>query len=317
MRRIVLALLSACTFGTAAQAAYVIETFTAPSSPGYTNALGLNDSASIAGGVLPSSGNYASFVRKGGLTTVLSPPFPDLNTAFDINGAGTVVGQYTACTNAASCADHAYRFNGVSYSTIDFPGAHITDPWSINNAGVVAGTYSLGYGPYLGYVMNTAGFITIQVPGSSDTYVYGINDAGLMVGSYQIGGGKQHGFIYDGAVFTTVDAPGGGVVETVLRDINDAGQIVGSFSDGITGHSFVLTGSTMTEFLFPGQPPLSLNGINNLGQIVGTETNADGDLIGFLASPVPEPPVILLFALGVLGLRRGATARRASPSNFR
>ena len=60
-------------------------------------------------------------------------------------------------------------------------------------------------------------FTTIDQPGASDTYLYGINDIGGIVGAFP-------GFQYENGVFTDIPAPR-------PSDINNAGQIVGTYED--------------------------------------------------------------------------------------
>ncbi len=78
------------------------------------------------------------------------------------------------------------------------------------------------------------------------------------------------------ATFTTIDVPG--AVATLAQGINDHGQIVGEYLDGITGpgHGPLLDG-TFTTIDVPGASFTVARGINNRGQIVGS---ADGH--GFL-----------------------------------
>ena len=70
------------------------------------------------------------------------------------------------------------------------------------------------------------------------------------------------------ATFTTIDVPG--AVATLAQGINDHGQIVGEYLDGITGpgHGPLLDG-TFTTIDVPGASFTVARGINNRGQIVG------------------------------------------------
>jgi probable HAF family extracellular repeat protein len=78
------------------------------------------------------------------------------------------------------------------------------------------------------------------------------------------------------AVFTYITlADPGNPGATTPQGINDAGQIVGWYSDATGTHGFLLSGGIYTTL----NDPLALNGantqaygINDLGQIVGTYT---------------------------------------------
>jgi len=75
--------------------------------------------------------------------------------------------------------------------------------------------------------------------------------------------------------YTTIDVPG--ATNTFAYGINNAGQIVGSYSYGPKdqyGHqaqnAFVLSGGNFSTFSYPGSYYTVAWGINNPGQIVGT-----------------------------------------------
>lgn len=133
-------------------------------------------------------------------------------------------------------------------------------------------------------------FSVIDVPGAARTSAGGVNNLGHIVGSYSDGLG-EHGFLYDGNGFRTIDYPGG-PGDTRLRDINDAGTIVGRFSEAAAGGmdlttSFVYDGQGYASFAlhgsFIGQTETTLNGINDAGAVAGGYYDwADNSSNGFI-----------------------------------
>src|SRR6266446_696148 len=77
----------------------------------------------------------------------------------------------------------------------------------------------------------------------------------------------------DAFIFTQIDVPG--AFSTAALGINNAGQIVGSFNQGV--HGFLDAGGSFTQIdvpfpfcRFPGACFTEASGINNAGQIVGS-----------------------------------------------
>jgi probable HAF family extracellular repeat protein len=77
------------------------------------------------------------------------------------------------------------------------------------------------------------------------------------------------GFMYSGGTTTIINVPG--ATETEAFGINNAGQIVGDYSNdgGATRRGFLLSGATYSTFAAPGATTTIPLGINNSGQIVG------------------------------------------------
>ena len=104
--------------------------------------------------------------------------------------------------------------------------------------------------------------------------------------------GIEHGYLKNGATLTTIDVPFAGATNTAARGINDAGQVVGSYSDASGGvHGFLKDGATFTPIDIPGASYTAAQGINDAGQIVGFY-EVGSSIHSFLATPItaiPEP----------------------------
>ena len=88
----------------------------------------------------------------------------------------------------------------------------------------------------------------------------------------------------------SIDDPSASGLGTVVRSINDAGQIVGYFITNpaiIDGRAFLYSGGTYTPLDFPGARDGSATfafGLNNTGDVVGYYVNSQQDSYGFLYS---------------------------------
>jgi probable HAF family extracellular repeat protein len=113
------------------------------------------------------------------------------------------------------------------------------------------------------------------------------------------------GFLYVDGMFTTIDVPG--AIDTTPSSINNAGQIVGNFSDSKGQHGFLDVGGTFSTIDVPGASQALANGINNAGHIVGSFVDSTGpqdNLHGFLDvggtfSTIDVPGAFRTFANGI------------------
>jgi hypothetical protein len=94
--------------------------------------------------------------------------------------------------------------------------------------------------------------------------------------------------------YSTLSVPGASV--TYASGIS-GNNIVGSYGNGSADLGFLYNGSTYTTLSLPGAP----DGIDG-NNIVGSYSNGSGDTYGFLATPVPEPSVLGLLAVGAAAL---------------
>jgi probable HAF family extracellular repeat protein len=92
---------------------------------------------------------------------------------------------------------------------------------------------------------NTVQALTPKIPNVKSLSPFGCNDNGEVVGSFTANDGTVHGFVFDGADWHNYDAAGSsqapafGVMGTFINGVNNAGVIVGFFSDGQNVNGFV------------------------------------------------------------------------------
>jgi hypothetical protein len=156
------------------------------------------------------------------------------------------------------------------YAKIVYPGAILTTTNGINNSNTIVGSYFDSHSDVHGFVYRQGKFAAVNFPGASSTEVLGINDYGDIVGVYQVPGPLNfHGFLRRNGEFTTIDSPKAQFGTTAFA-INRAGTIVGSYDDD---HGFMYHKGTYRTLDAPqlqGEAHnTQLNGINNLGWIVG------------------------------------------------
>jgi hypothetical protein len=89
-----------------------------------------------------------------------------------------------------------------------------------------------------------------------------VTDNSQVVGQQWIGGEiNSRGFLLSGGVYSMIHYPG--AVNTTAEGINDSGQIVGRYWDGIRYHGFLLSGGVYSTIDYPGADVSMAYGINN------------------------------------------------------
>ena len=167
---------------------------------------------------------HAFMVRNGAFSEIKLPGFPNAPvTANGINDLGDITGQVLA-----NGVQQGYLLHQGKVTLISFPGATGgTFPTSINNAGVIVGSYNLGAvstSPSHGFMWQNGVFTTIDVPGSQDTGPTKINDNGVIVGSDIDSLGVPRGFaLSKGQFFNLVPNSGG----TEIHALNNFNNVLG------------------------------------------------------------------------------------------
>ncbi len=221
---------------------------------------GINNLGEIAGFTSPirSTPRYGYIDNNGTFTQLSLPPTYGSTTDNGINDSGVVVGNVYEHTVGSNTPEYtAFIANGGTITYLNAPGTlgghGVTFANGINDAGQIVGAFTPDYTStaYQGYIYQNGTFTAFSDPyagtqAGQGTLANGLNNEGVIVGNYVDSSGHQNGFIYTGslttinsAAFTTIDDPlGAGGTE--IYGINDAGQIVGSYTDSSgVQHGFV------------------------------------------------------------------------------
>src|SRR6266481_6508267 len=109
--------------------------------------------------------------------------------------------------------EHGFvRAPNAQFRNFDFPLGDFTDPFKINDSGILVGQYATNF-PRHGFVLSGAmgltgppspcQFLSFDYPDSQNTGTRGINNAGQIAGLYRVRGNPaRHGFL-------ATPAPGG------------------------------------------------------------------------------------------------------------
>jgi len=258
-----------------------------------TQLWGINDSGQFVG-----TDSLGAYLVSGGLTSNLSGPAGATQvTPFAISNAGLVVGSWYAADNS----EHGFLLEGGQYTSFDVAvsGAVRTEVRRVSLDGRwLTGIYVDGSGLQNGFVFDRTNS-TLQTVSTANatTFMQGANSAGVAVGSVAPGGG----LVFDAGSgnLQVVEALAGIAGAPRFRDINDAGLITGFAAQqaivGTLAGGFTLLPVSGAESSFG-------EGLNNVGQLVGTFTDANGFVHGFIASSVPEPGSLLSMAAGLAAL---------------
>jgi uncharacterized membrane protein len=93
-------------------------------------------------------------------------------------------------------------------------------------------------------------------------------------------------FVYSGGTSTDASVPG--AASTSAQHINDAGQLIGSFYDGVTYHSFLAT--PLGTGGAPAADPLATAAADGAAGLVPP---ADGAVVAMPDLGVPDPNAVL------------------------
>ena len=192
------------------------------------------------------------------------------SAALGINAAGQVVGYSAANPFLES---RAFLYSDGTMTNIDnWVGSHASSASGINSSGQIVGQYYIDGGVQRPFVYSAGTMTDIGTLGGSSAGASGINDAGQIAGSATTADdAATHAFRYEAGVMTDLGTLGGN--DSHATAINANGDVVGySAEDGADYRAFLYSGGVMTDLGGWGFSNNSdAEGINNLGQIVGSD----------------------------------------------
>lgn len=269
--RVLASLLSVlvCSAQAAAPAHYSV------SSLGDFYARDMNNLGQVVGGFI--SGQYAgqAGIYSNGVASTLAG-LSGVSTLSGINDSGQIVG------NAGTYESEGFIYSGGTMTMLTPSGNGTFSAVGINNAGQVGGTY---YGSGAGgeYTDDAAiysnGSISHANFGGLLTRVSGISENGAVYGSAGTADGMV-AFTYQNGVMTDYSSQLGNF--SVIADVNDKNQLVGTNMEGHTFPSYFISGGVAR---YAGDN-VGLSSLNNAGLAVGSRyafaPDGSGGVVGGL-----------------------------------
>jgi probable HAF family extracellular repeat protein len=283
--------------------------------PAYGLANGLNDAGQVVGTTY-MNGMSASLYSNGKIAPIAGAGAQDQPQA--INNSGVVVGS----TAALSSVGQAYVQNGSQRTILQSGNFTNGTAIGVNGAGQVAANLTTANGQAQAFLFSGS---AAQGLGSG-TSAIALNRSGAVVGDFTTTSGTQHAFVWSNGSLHDLGALGGSASGSTANGINSAGVIVGTsnISGAVnpTSHAFVDQNGVMTDLnkMISGGIAKTLyeaTGINDLGQILATGVDSEGNRAAFVLTPgcnskppttpvvaepnvVPEPSVLAFFGLAGL-----------------
>ena len=203
-----------------------------------TELWGVNNRGDIVGEYFDGVRSHGFVLRNGVFTLLLDPDGEALHPR-DINNRGDIVGYRSSGYPHGFLLDSRGAFTAIQPQ---LPGRTESFVWGVNDARTMVGIF------YFITEYNAHGFLLDHKGDTSPfgagfvTHPTGINNAGLIVGWFIPGPpqpfGNEQGFVVDHGAVSVITIPGASRVYPY--GVNNRGDIVGSYYDGVQGHGFVL-----------------------------------------------------------------------------
>ena len=152
-----------------------------------------------------------------------------------------------------------------TYTSIDFPGAILTDVSGINASGEIVGSYNDASNVVHGFRFEHGMFVTIDYPGALSTAPVSINSRCDVAGFFLDSANQWHGFALSDGTYYVQDYPGA-TTGTFTLGISANGTLVGEFklgqAFGQLGFAWTMRHGQYTQLI----PPGSAFRVRDLGQ---------------------------------------------------
>jgi len=256
-----------------------------------TDAYAVNTAGVIAGDFVDAKGVQHAMILAGKKLT--SVDHKDCTTSggfeagaiafYGINSAGAAAGW---CINAKTSLSEGFVYAGGKFTAIKFPNSSATIALGINDKGDVVGTYLDSSGAQHAFVKKDARYTSIDVTGDIDADAWDINNRGQMTVFAINSAGGYDSFVYNGKTFKKVSDPNASATGTIVRALNNKGDVNGVYFDTSGDEiGFLLHGGKYYDVKDPKAPnDTRLDGLNDSLEIVGRYPTSTGALAGFKAT---------------------------------
>ncbi|HEX3921647.1 MAG TPA: hypothetical protein VHY31_05140 [Streptosporangiaceae bacterium] len=281
---------------------YSFTTLDDATDPTFNQLLGINNNDHMTGyfgsGATghPSKGYFvrAPYTQSGYVD--LNYPHSVQTQLTGLNDEGIQVGFWSSQDHAGQVPDFGFyiaegRFVPVNFPLRKPPRTPVNQLLGINDKDVAVGFYTDAAGRAHGYryTVATKKFSVVAVSGVS-VVAAAINNAGDVAGFVTSAKGVTAGFLAPpSGPATGLSFPGASLTEAL--GVNDTGEVVGDYrlgsGPGASTHGFTWTRqhgfTTVDDPAGPGNT--TINGVNNVGNLVGFYTDRAGHTNGLLATP--------------------------------
>ena len=256
-----------------------------------TDTFAVNNAGAIAGDYVDAKGIQHGMILAGKKLTSVdhancsnSGGFSGGAIAFyGVNKAGAAAGW---CTSTKTGLAVGFVYAGGKFININFPKSNGTEAMGINDKGDVVGFYLDSASTQHGFVKKGAKYTSFDVSGDTTTTPWGINNNGQIAVFALSTAGTYESFVYNGTTFKKVVDPNAGTTGTIVRIINNKGDVAGAYFDSSNNEiGFLRHAGKYYDLKDPKANNVTKpDGLNDTLEIVGRYTNSAGATLGFKAT---------------------------------